>query len=301
MGSHDRHGDVAEVNERNVIITIFLNFVITAVEVVGGLVSGSLSLLSDALHNFSDALAILVSYAALKLSRRASTPQKTFGYKRAQILAALLNAAVLIVIAFFLFKEAVERLGAPVAIDGRLMGAVAVVGLLANLLAVLLLHRDAAKNINIRSAYLHLMADTLSSVAVVLGSLLVYFGELYWVDPVLTMLIGIYILKKGYGVLKESVNILMQSTPAHLDVGIIKGEIEKIEAVLNCHHIHLWQLDDRQVHFEAHIKVAQDYTISQTDEVIRRIESLLRERFAISHVTLQFEYEKCDSPRPNCE
>lgn len=301
MGLHDHHLDSGAVNERNIIITIFLNFVITAVEVVGGVLSGSLSLLSDALHNFSDALAILVSYIALKLSRRAVTPQKTFGYKRAEILAALLNSAILIIIAFFLFEEAVVRLQSPVPIDGGLMGIVAFVGLMANLLAVLLLRRDAGKNINIKSAYLHLISDTMSSVAVIIGGVFVYVWGLNWVDPALTILIGIYILRKSYAILKESVNILMQSTPAHLDVAKIKGELEELEEVSDCHHIHLWQLNDRQVHFEAHIKVREDYSISQTEDLIHSIEALLQDRFSISHVTLQLEYDRCSNFRSDCE
>ena len=176
--SHSHLHHDGGVNEKNLVFTIFLNAVITVVEVIGGLVSGSLSLLSDALHNFSDALAVLVSLLALKISRKERTPQKTFGYKRAEILAALLNATVLVVISVFLFKEAYLRFFEPVEIKGMVMGVVALVGLLANLLAVLLLHKDAGKNINVKSAYLHLVSDTLSSVVVLVGGLFIYFFKI---------------------------------------------------------------------------------------------------------------------------
>ena len=298
--SHSHHPHDGEVNERNLIFTIGLNAVITVVEVIGGFVSGSLALLSDALHNFSDALAVLVSLLALRISRKERTPQKTFGYKRAEILAALLNSTVLVVISVFLFKEAYARFFQPVEIKGMVMGVVALVGLLANLLAVLLLHKDAGKNINVKSAYLHLVSDTLSSVVVLMGGVFIYFFKIYWIDPLFTILIGLYILYESYGILKESVNILMQATPPHLEIERVQGAIEAIDGVDDCHHIHIWQLTDKEIHFEAHVSVGEDFKVSEAEVLSKRIKALLAERFQISHATLQFEYNACKARGYDC-
>ncbi len=298
--SHSHLHHDGGVNEKNLVFTIFLNAVITVVEVIGGLVSGSLSLLSDALHNFSDALAVLVSLLALKISRKERTPQKTFGYKRAEILAALLNATVLVVISVFLFKEAYLRFFEPVEIKGMVMGVVALVGLLANLLAVLLLHKDAGKNINVKSAYLHLVSDTLSSVVVLVGGLFIYFFKIYWIDPLFTILIGLYILYGSYAIVKESVNILMQATPPHLEIGRVREAIEAIDGVDDCHHIHIWQLNDKEIHFEAHVRVGEDFRVSEAEVLSTRIKGLLAEQFAISHATLQFEYDACKARGYDC-
>lgn len=289
-----------EVNEKNLIFTIILNVIITVVEVIGGVVSGSLSLLSDALHNFSDALAVLVSLLALRISRKGRTPQKTFGYKRVEILAALLNSTVLVVISIFLFKEAYDRFIEPVAIKGMVMGIVASVGLLANLLAVLLLHKDAGKNLNVKSAYLHLVSDTLSSVVVLIGGVFIYFFKIYWIDPLFTVLIGLYILYESYSILKDSVNILMQATPPHLEIGRVQAAIEAIDGVDDCHHIHIWQLNDQEIHFEAHVRVGEDFRVSEAEVLSGRIKSLLSEQFHISHATLQFEYDACKARGYDC-
>jgi cobalt-zinc-cadmium efflux system protein len=298
--SHSHHHHDGEVNEKNLIFTIVLNGIITVVEVVGGIVSGSLSLLSDALHNFSDALAVLVSLLALKISRKERTPQKTFGYKRAEILAALLNSTVLVVISLFLFKEAYLRFFEPVEIKGMVMGIVALVGLLANLLAVLLLHKDAGKNINVKSAYLHLVSDTLSSVVVLIGGVFIYFFKIYWIDPLFTILIGLYILYESYDILKDSVNILMQATPPHLEIERVQGAIESIDGVDDCHHIHIWQLTDKEIHFEAHVRVGEDFKVSEAEVLSKRIKALLSEQFQISHATLQFEYDSCKARGYDC-
>lgn len=301
MHNHARHHHShSGVNERNLIFTIFLNIVITVVEVIGGVISGSLSLLSDALHNFSDALAVLVSLSALKISRKARTPQKTFGYKRAEILGALLNATVLMVISVFLFKEAYIRFFEPVKIKGVIMGVVALVGLLANLLAVLLLRKDAGKNINVKSAYLHLVSDTLSSVVVLVGGVCIHFFGIYWIDPLFTVLIGLYILYESYDILRDSVNILMQATPPHLEIKRVREAVEAMDGVDDCHHIHIWQLNDSEIHFEAHVRVGEDFRVSEAEVLSTRIKQLLAERFDISHATLQFEYDACKARGYDC-
>jgi cobalt-zinc-cadmium efflux system protein len=282
-----------EVNARNMIFVIFLNFLITLAEVLGGLFANSLSLISDALHNLSDGIAILISYVALRLSRRKSTIQKTYGFKRAEILAALFNASVLIIIIFFLFKEALIRLFHPHKIDSLLMMVVAIIGLIANVIGVILLRKDAHHNLNIKSAYLHLIADSLSSIAVVIGSIIIKTFNFYAIDPILTIVIGIYILRESYSIIQNTVNILMQSTPENIDIMEIKCAIEDLPEIHNLHHVHIWQMTDKDIYFEGHIDVCDDYHISESSQIIRKIEKILTEKFGISHITIQIEFGTC--------
>ena len=280
--------------EKNLLISTLLNIVITAVEIVGGILSNSLALLSDALHNLSDAVAIFIAYLANRISRRNSTEEKTFGYKRIEILAALFNAVVLIVICVFLIYEAYHRFLHPEPIRGAIMFWVALVGLLANLFAVILLHNQAGDSLNVKAAYLHLLGDTFSSVLVIFSSILIYYFNVYWVDPIITFIISIYIIKEAYTILKEAVNILMQFTPKSIDLQKIKTEIEKIPEIENIHHVHIWSLNDQQVHFECHIDLKMDFRISETEDLRNNLKELLVKEFGISHTTIQFEFNCCD-------
>jgi len=220
------HNHISQHNNksnRRIIITIILNFTISLVEIIGGLLSGSLSLLADALHNFSDGMAILISYLARKMGLRSPDLNMTFGYKRAEILAALLNSSVIIVIAFFLFREAYFRFGDPREITISLMIAVGGFGFIADLVSVYLLYSETHQNLNMRSAYLHLLGDTLSSVGVIIAGIIIYFYRFYLVDPLLTVLIALFILVQGYQVLKQSTLILMERVPTKMNIKDIKN------------------------------------------------------------------------------
>lgn len=283
-----------EISGKKLLITIFLNFLITAVEAAGGILSGSLSLLSDALHNFSDGMAVIISYIAVKLSLLEASPRKTFGYKRAEVFAAFVNAIVLIVISIFIFREAFERFFNPVEIRGTLMVSVAFVGLVANLFAVFLLREESKKNINIRSAFVHLVADSVSSVGVLLGGVFIILFEFYLIDPVLTLIIGIYVLKEGYTILNRTINIIMQSVPVHIDIFEVKKEIETINGVNDVHHIHIWQLSERDIFFDAHVDLRENVNLSEGCQITSKIEHLLKEKFNINNVTIQLEYAVCE-------
>ncbi len=279
--------------EKNLIITMVLNFIITLVEVIGGLLSGSLSLLSDALHNFSDGISVIVSFIALKLSKRGNTLKNTFGYKRAEILAALFNSSFLIIISFFLFKEAYLRIQHPQNIDSKIMIAVALVGLAANTISVFLLKPGSKDNMNIRSAYLHLFSDSLSSLGVIIGGILIYYFNITIVDPILTFAIGAYVLKEGFDIIKQSINILMEKTPVRINILKIKEVIEKIPEVDNLHHVHTWQINDKEFLFEGHIDIKKDINLSKTEKIRSDINSTLSNKFGINHSTLQLEYNCC--------
>jgi len=284
-----------ELKGRNLFISIFLNILITVAQVIGGLLSGSLSLLSDALHNFTDVLSLIVSYIANILSKKSASLHKTFGYKRAEILAAFINSSTLIIVAVLLIIEAVKRFQDPQEIESNLVIWLSLLGIIANGLSVLLLKKDADKNINIRSAYLHLLTDMLASVAVLVGGLLMKFYQVFWVDSLLTLMIALYLIWVGYDLLKDSFKVLMLFTPDNIPVNDIIKEVQKIEEIKNVHHIHIWQLNEEEIHFEAHIDFHNDILLSKFDDVLVKIEELLYHKFEINHVNIQPEFDKCDT------
>ena len=272
---------------------------ISLVEIIGGLLSGSLSLISDALHNFSDGIAIIVSYVALRLSKKNKTDNYTFGFKRAQILAAIFNSGVLLVVSIYLVFEAVAKFSHPQIIDGKLMLCVASFGLVANIIGTWLLFRGAKSNMNIRSTYLHLLSDAVSSIAVIIGALAITFFHQYWIDPILTIIIAVYIGWESWKIVQEAINILMFKVPTSIPMKELQIVLDDIPSISNIHHIHLWQLDEHDLHFEAHVKV-DDTLLSTTANIAKYIEDSLHEHFGISHVTLQFEAGPCVTGNNNC-
>ncbi len=268
-----------------------LNAVITVAEFVGGLLSGSLALLSDAVHKLSDTMAIVLSYIAGKIAVRAKDAKRTYGYKRAEILAAFINSAVLFAVSLLLLVEAYKRLRAPEAIEGTLMLAVALIGFLADLLSVFLLHKEAHKSLNIKSSYLHLLTDTISSVGVLAGGIAIKLWGIVWVDPLVTVLIAFFIIKATTQIIRKTINILLQSA-APLDYEAIKADIVAIDKVKNIHHVHSWMSDEKTIYFEAHIDV-EDMLLSEVEAIYDRIEELLKRDYGVSHVTLQAEVNRC--------
>ncbi len=291
--SHGHHHN--EPNKKNLLFTVFLNASITLAEFIGGILSNSLALLSDAVHNLSDTMAIAISYVAMLIGKKDSNTRNTFGYKRIEILAALFNAVVLIVISVYLFYEAYQRFLNPEPIKSRLMFIVAAIGFLGNIFSVLLLHKDSTHNLNIKAAYLHLMGDTFSSIGVIIGSILIYYYNIPWIDPLLTVIIGAVIIKATYGIIKETVEILMQASPANLNLKEIKTELEKLPDINNIHHIHVWRLSDNIIHFQCHADLQEDKSISEVDKVRIEMENILHRKFDIDHITIQMEINSCHS------
>jgi len=292
--AHNHNHTSTAIKGKKLLWVALLNITITIVQIVGGILANSLSLLSDALHNLGDSSAIFIAFLAGKHSEKQADKSKTFGYKRIEILAALFNAVTLIVISLFLFYEAYKRFLKPEPIHGKLMIIVAFVGLLANLVSVLLLQKEKDHNLNIRAAYLHLIGDTLSSVAVILGGIAIWLYDVVWIDPLITVLVGIYIIYHTWHVVNETVNILMQASPKNIDLDNIKKEIESIEIVSNLHHIHVWQLDDKHVHLEAHINLKNDLKLSEINDIRKEIIELLYHDFQINHTTLQIGFNCCE-------
>ena len=276
--------------------SIVLNVIITAAQVVGGILSGSLALLSDALHNFSDVISLVVSYIALLLGKNEASKEKTFGYKRAEIIAAFVNASTLIIVGVMLVIEALQRFIEPQPIKGELVIWFALLGILVNGLSVLMIKKDAHVNMNMKSAYLHLFTDMLASVAVLIGGVFMYYFNWFWIDAFLTLSIAIYLIVISYNLLVDSVKILMLFTPKDIDINRIEQDIKTIELVNNVHHVHVWQLNEEEVHLEAHIDFDQDISLKDFGTKLKEIELMLLHRYKINHVTLQpehgFEEEK---------
>jgi cobalt-zinc-cadmium efflux system protein len=275
-------------------ISILLNISITIAQVIGGIISGSLSLLSDALHNFSDVISLFVSYIANLLSKRKYSLKKTFGYKRAEIVAAFINASTLIIIAILLGKEAIERLSEPTEIKTGWVITLALLGVVLNGLNVLLLRKDAKVNLNVKSAYLHLFSDMITSVAVLIGGFAMHYLKIYWIDSVLSIIIAIYLIYLSGKLLVESLKILMLFTPSNILITDINSKICKLVEIKNLHHIHLWQLNDKSIHFEAHVDLNKNINIAEFESILAKIEKILFNDFNIQHCIIQPEFKRKD-------
>ena len=292
--SHDHNHDHPSLKGRNLIISILLNILITLSQVIGGLISGSLSLLSDALHNFTDVISLIVSYIANRLSKQKASMGRTFGYKRAEILAAFINASTLVIIAILLIIEAYKRFKNPEPIASELVIWLSLLGILANGFSVLLLKADSQTNLNMRSAYLHLFTDMMASVAVLIGGLLMKYFQMYWVDSLLTFLIGLYLIWVGFDLLVTSTKMIMLFTPSHINLNDVVKVINNIPKVNKLHHVHIWNLNDDELHLEAHLDFKEDITLTQFNAILFQIETVLRDNFNINHVNIQPEFNKQD-------
>ena len=284
-----------EVSGKNLFWTIVLNVIITLSQIVGGIISGSLALLSDAMHNFSDVLALVIAYVANRMAARPNDVRRTFGYKRAEILAALFNASVLIGIAVFLIVEASHKFYHPEPINSVWVIGLGALSIVLNTASVLLIKEDSHESMNVKAAYLHLLTDVMTSIAVVLGGVLMYYFGIVWIDPLISALIAFYLIWASFGLVKESSVILMEFTPEGIDVNHIVDSIEAEPEIENVHHIHIWKLDDHQINLEAHLDFCEDVTLSVSNAVIDRIEKKLHDTFEIEHTTFQCEYNRDDN------
>jgi cobalt-zinc-cadmium efflux system protein len=286
--------------QKNLLITVFLNVGITLAQIAGGIISGSLALISDALHNLSDSLAIMLAWIAGRLALKPHTKRSTFGFRRAEILAAFINALVLIPVSGFLIIEAVKRFVHLHEVNPVWMFWLGFLGLVANGISVIILHGGRKENLNLKAAYLHLLGDTFTSIAVIIGAVAIRFLHWYWVDPLVTLFISGYLLVQSYSILKESVEILMQMSPAGIHTNKVAEAVTQIEGVESIHHIHIWQLSDRKVHFEGHIVLKSDLPVSATNSIRQAIKAALLAGFGIDHITLQFEYHLSGTDGHDC-
>jgi len=292
MGNNHSHSNHS-VSGRNMAIAILMNIIITVGQVIGGMISGSVALLSDALHNFSDVVSLILSYIANRLSKRKSTEQQTYGYKRAEILSAFINSATLIAIAIYLIVEAIERFISPQAVNFDIVIYFAAGSILVNLVSVLILHRDSKENLNVKSAYLHLLTDVMTSVAVMAGGFIMKYLGIYRIDSILSISIAFYLIFASYKLLLDSLKILMQFSPREVDIKDICEKITQISQIKNIHHVHLWQLNDKEMFFEAHIDFFEDIHLSDFQNILNDIDIILHDA-GIHHYNIQPEFNRDD-------
>ena len=290
--SHDHNHH--KVSGKNLGITILLNLFITVAEFLGGILSGSMSLLSDAAHNFSDVLSLIISYTANRLSGQKATLTRTYGLKRSEILAALINSATLLGLAIAILLEGAKRLYEPIPIDSSWVIWLSLLSILVNGLSVLFIRDDSRNSINIRSAYLHLFSDMLTSVAVLIGGLTMKYLQWYRVDSLFSILIAIYLLFTSWRIIKTSLRIFMQFSPENINIEEITKQVESLEGVKNLHHVHIWQIDEHEIMFEAHLDVTNNITISDFEKILEQVKILLAKQ-GINHVTIQPEYSVTDN------
>jgi cobalt-zinc-cadmium efflux system protein len=273
--------------------SMVLTFAYVAATFFFGLRAHSLALISEAGHNVSDLLAILLSFVAVYFQARPANDEKTFGYQRAGVLAAFVNALTLIVLSAWIAIEAIHRLATPVAVQPRLMMYVAAAGVLMNGTIATLLWRSSG-DVNIRSVFLHMLGDTLSTAAVIAGGAAILFTGMTWIDPVLSILIAAMILWSSVGIVRETLNILLEGTPRNLQLGEVRVAMEAVEGVLNVHDLHIWSLGSQSRALASHITIAE-MPMSECSSILAAINCALRDRFHIHHTTIQFETTGCET------
>ncbi|MCF8142399.1 MAG: cation diffusion facilitator family transporter [Deltaproteobacteria bacterium] len=282
------------------LITLLLNFIIPVVQIIGGVVANSMALISDAAHNFSDFVAILIAYFAHLIGKKGASPRNTFGYKRAEVLAALINVAILLGASAFIVYGAVERFYRPQPVLGNVVILLAGVGIAGNGLSAWLLHRDSKHSLNVRGAFLHMMGDLLTSVMVLISGAIFLVRPWYWLDPLLSIFIVLFILKNCWSIVKGASNILMNATPEDLHLSEVKARLEKIPGVLGVHYLHAWRISSNSTAFSCHVLVS-DQPVSETRGLFEAIRHELSHEFGIDHPVLQFETTECGNGGILCE
>lgn len=286
MGHHHHHD--FQAGDRRVFWAIAVNFLLTFAQVAGGIFAGSLSLIADALHNFSDAISLVIAFAARKIARRPSDASMTFGYVRAEIVAALINYTTLIVIGLYLVYEAVMRFMDPQPVAGWIIVIIAGIALVVDIITAMLTYTLSKNSMNIRAAFLHNVADALGSIGVIVaGTLIIVFG---WtiIDPIVTLLIAGYILWQAFVEIGGSIRVLMLGSPPEIDMNAMIETLRGVEGVEDIHHLHVWAIDERENALEAHIVTREDSGTAR-EAIKGRLKAIASAQFGIAHSTLEFE------------
>lgn len=292
--THSHSDSPKDENAKRLMLAFGITATFMVVEVIGGLISGSLALLADAGHMLTDAAALLFALIAVQFARRPPNARHTFGWLRLTTLAAFVNAIALVVITLLIVWEAFQRFQHPQPIAGRTMMVIAVAGLVANILAFWILHRGSAeKNLNVRAAALHVLGDLLGSVGAIVAALVIIYTGWTPIDPILSVLVSCLVLRSAWRLLKESVNELLEGAPAALDIPALKRNLNRsIPEVRDVHHVHVWQVGEKPV-MTLHVQVIPPH---DHDALLGRIQHFLKHHYAISHVTIQMEYQPCKGP-----
>jgi cobalt-zinc-cadmium efflux system protein len=300
MNSNNNHHDHVHAKGKILIAAIFLNMVITIAEYVGGLISGSLALISDAGHNLSDVFSLMLGYAGEKVSEKGPDRKFSFGLKRFEVLVALVNALSLLGIGIYIVYEAVSRFFRPVPIDIKVMILVGAIGLAGNLLSMTLLMKGRHSNLNMKAAFLHLLYDAVSSSAVICAGIVLYYTGWRVIDLAVSVLIVIMIAGSSIAIIRESMRIFLQGTPAHINTNEVYDDISRVKNVGSVHGLHIWSINSSEVFLSCHICVSDEEVETDTDAIIREVNSMLENKYGIRHTTLQVENMKLCSIAGEC-
>jgi len=300
MGHHHHH-TAAELPSlsRKLLIATIATLLFVVVELAFGWMANSLSLIGDAFHNFTDTLALLLALLAVRLERKPATSTKTYGYHRAGVLVAFINAGTLAAFTMFIFWEAVLRLRAPERVNSRTMLIVAAAAFVLNATITWSLRHEGRHDLNIRSAVLHMLGDAVSSAGIVVAAILIATtGSSLW-DPAMSVLIGVLILWSSFGVLRETVNLLLEGTPSGIDPDEVTRSLATIDGVLGVHHLHVWALAPSRPALSCHLLVG-DIPLKSTADLLEGVNALLEHDYGIEHTTIQFEFASCPDDDPFC-
>ena len=294
MSEHHHHH--APESDRGLLLAVGINVLLTLAQVIGGIISGSLSLIADALHNLSDAASLGIALFARKISRRPADESKSFGYQRAEVIAALINLTLLITVSLYLIYEAVWRIVEPQVVAGLIIVLVAGVALIIDIITALITYRLSKSSMNMKAAFLHNLSDALTSIGVIIAGALILLYEWYWVDTLLTFLIAGFVLWQGMIMLPKTIHLLMEGTPENLSSAEIKSSMEEVGDVQDVHHIHIWNLDEHRIALEAHVVVTAN-ELQEVEGIKENLKRVLKDKFKITHSTLEFEHHadtNCD-------
>jgi cobalt-zinc-cadmium efflux system protein len=290
--THSHLREAASQTTRRLSISLFLTLAFVILEASAGIYANSLALLTDAAHNLTDVIALGLTWFAVRITAQPATAQKTYGYHRAGILVALLNSTTLVLISLGIFYEAYHRFQSPPEVESGILIGVGLIAVMINLATALLIHRGSDHDLNLRSAFVHLMGDVLSTIGAVIAGVIIYFTDANWLDPVVSVLIGFLILYNAWGILRDAVDILLEATPRDIDIKHMVQDIAAVDGVLGIHDIHVWSLTQSLRTMSAHI-LTDDLHISVGGTIQRQISEILRHRYNISHATLQLECVDC--------
>lgn len=273
---------------RNLIIALGINILLTLAQIIGGILAGSLALIADALHNLSDAASLGIALGARRIARKPPDERRTFGYKRAETIGALINLTTLIVVGVYLISEAVMRLFEPKEIDGWVVVIIAGVALVIDIVTAVLTWAMSKESLNIRAAFVHNLSDAFASVGVIVSGTLILLYGWQWTDLAVTILISGYVLWQGVSMMRPTIHVLMESVPSDIDVEELWQDLVSIEGVVDLHHIHVWELDEESRALEAHVVVESAY-LEEIETVKQQLKERLEEKYRLHHSTLEFE------------
>lgn len=286
MGHQHLHNEQA--GDKRVWWAVAVNLVLTVVQIAGGILSGSLSLVADAIHNLSDAISMAIAYVARRIARRPANEEWTFGYVRAELIAALINYTTLIVIGLYLVYEAVFRFIEPQPVQGWTVVIIAAVALVVDTITAMLTYSLSKSSMNIRAAFLHNVSDALGSIAVIIAGTLIILYDWVFIDPLITLMIAGYILWQAFSEIGGAIRILMSATPKDIDPQEIISRSLTIPGVCGIHHLHIWPIDEHRTSLEAHL-VIEDKLMNRSEEIKNEVKKLLNNEFSIGHTTLDVE------------